>query len=117
MAISDSKIRDGRLGLVIKDNRKQTGISQQVLAGCAKLTREFICMIEIGERVPSLRSLGRIAACFGKTAANLLEEVERIGERLSFQRDFLEFLKTASLDQMKAVLDFHRKLTACPQAS
>jgi len=117
MATSDSKIRDGRLGLVIKDNRKQQGISQQVLAGCAKLTSEFICMIENERRIPSLGSLERIAACFGKTAADILKEVAHIGERLSLQLTLIEFSKTASLDQLKAVLEFHRKITACPQAS
>lgn len=50
-----------RLGRRIYDFRKQSGLTQAVLAEKAKISNEFISALERGAKLPSLEVLERVA--------------------------------------------------------
>lgn len=59
-------------GPAIRRQRKERGMSQNVLAREIGCTQPFLCEIETGKRTPSLPMLDRIAAGLDVTAADLL---------------------------------------------
>ncbi|GHU25846.1 hypothetical protein AGMMS50256_01370 [Betaproteobacteria bacterium] len=59
-------------GRVLRRIRKDKGLSQEVLAFESGLQRNFISLLELGERSPTLRSLFKIGAALAVSPANLL---------------------------------------------
>jgi transcriptional regulator with XRE-family HTH domain len=55
------------LGLRIKRLRERHGLTQEELGRETGLSRIFIQKLELGERLPSLFTLGRIARTLGAT--------------------------------------------------
>jgi transcriptional regulator with XRE-family HTH domain len=68
-------------GRVLREERKNKGMSQEDLAGEAEFDRTYPSLLERGLRTPTLTVLFRIAMVLGATAAYLvnrtLEELNR----------------------------------------
>jgi transcriptional regulator with XRE-family HTH domain len=68
-------------GRVLREERKNKGMSQEDLAGEAEFDRTYPSLLERGLRTPTLTVLFRIAKVLGATAAYLvnrtLEELNR----------------------------------------
>jgi len=65
-----------RFGLVIKNWRKKSGISQDELARHAELHRTYVSDIERGVRNPSLQSIERLAKAFNVSFSTLFQPLE-----------------------------------------
>ncbi|OGL26568.1 MAG: hypothetical protein A3G44_15680 [Candidatus Rokubacteria bacterium RIFCSPLOWO2_12_FULL_73_47] len=62
------------LGATIRRLRRTRGLSQEELARAARVTREYVTMIERGaRRNPSLAILGRVARALGVPVGELLK--------------------------------------------
>jgi transcriptional regulator with XRE-family HTH domain len=62
------------LGAALREARQRLALSQQALADRAGVSRNFVAQIERGESVPTVVTLGRLAAALGVTVAGLLGE-------------------------------------------
>jgi transcriptional regulator with XRE-family HTH domain len=66
------------LGARVREIRKERGMTQRVLAYRMNVPRTYISKVEMGRVVPTLVTLGRIAACLEVSATYLLcDESER----------------------------------------
>lgn len=63
-------------GRVLRDLRKQAGLTQEQLGFEADLERNFISMLERGERQPTLTTLMKLAKPLRKKASQLVALVE-----------------------------------------
>ncbi len=63
-------------GRVLRDLRKQAGLTQEQLGFEAELERNFISMLERGERQPTLTTLAKLAKPLRKKASQLVALVE-----------------------------------------
>ena len=70
-----------RIGVVIRRNRTDRGLSQESLAELAGLSRSFVGEIERGAAVPSVETLQRLADALGEKLSVLICQYERITER------------------------------------
>jgi transcriptional regulator with XRE-family HTH domain len=62
------------LSVVIRELREERGLTQQAVAKHAKVTKNYITMLERGQRKnPSLPILRRIAAALGVEVGRLLD--------------------------------------------
>lgn len=64
-------------GLVIREIRKQQGLSQEALCEEANLDRAFLSQLETGRKQPSLTTIFRLAAALKQDVSELLRQVER----------------------------------------
>ena len=65
-------------GQVLREARKDRGMSQESLALTCGLDRTFISLLERGLRQPTLSSIFALAEALGTTPSVLLEGVEDI---------------------------------------
>jgi transcriptional regulator with XRE-family HTH domain len=65
-------------GLVVRRVRQQRGLSQEGLGFKSGLHRNYVGLIERGKRVPTLRTVERIAAGLGVSAADLVGQSEQL---------------------------------------
>ncbi len=65
------------VGEVIAENRKQKGISQEVLSGLADIGRTHLSAIERGERKPTLETLYRISSALGVKMSDIVIQIEK----------------------------------------
>lgn len=98
------------IGIAIKANRLEHGWTQMQLASRANLSREFVCMVETRKRSPSLEALEKIAACFGKNAADLLKEMGDAGERLELAMRLRNLSLSEDTESLKKLLEFAENL-------
>ena len=63
-------------GVVLRDLRDKSGLSQEKLAELSDLERTFISFLERGERQPSLTTIFKIANALDISATQLISEVE-----------------------------------------
>ena len=63
-------------GRVLRDLRKQAGLTQEQLGFEAELERNYISMLERGERQPTLTTLVKLAKPLRKKASQLVALVE-----------------------------------------
>lgn len=63
-------------GLVIRQMRKELGLSQEALADEASLDRTFVSQLETGTKQPSLTTIFRLAVALRVKASDLLLRVE-----------------------------------------
>jgi transcriptional regulator with XRE-family HTH domain len=61
-----------KFGQKMQKVRKEKGISQEALAGQLAMHRNYIGMVERGERNPTIRTLYKIAKALKVSAAELL---------------------------------------------
>lgn len=63
-------------GKVVRQLRKQKGLSQEQLADLCELDRTYISLIERGLRQPTLKTLFRIACSLQITPSELIQHIE-----------------------------------------
>jgi DNA-binding XRE family transcriptional regulator len=63
--------KDKRVGKGVKKFRKQTKMTQEQLAERVRLSTKYIQFIESGQRVPSLKTVYRIAKALGVKVQDL----------------------------------------------
>ncbi|MDR2875244.1 MAG: helix-turn-helix domain-containing protein [Methylobacillus sp.] len=63
---------------MLREKRKEAGLSQEVLALDVGLERTFISMLERGQRQPSLTTMLKIAPALGCSASDLMAAIERL---------------------------------------
>ncbi|MEA9658000.1 helix-turn-helix transcriptional regulator [Xanthomonas campestris pv. raphani] len=64
-------------GVVLRDLRRRTGLTQEELGFEAGLERNFVSMLELGQRQPSLASVFKLARALGISAPQLVELVDK----------------------------------------
>jgi transcriptional regulator with XRE-family HTH domain len=67
------------LGLNVRKQREEKGLTQEALAERANLDPTYISGIERGVRNPSVLSVIRIATALGVTTSKLMEKVDDNG--------------------------------------
>jgi transcriptional regulator with XRE-family HTH domain len=63
-------------GQVLRRRRKRLGLSQEVLGFESGLERNYISMLELGQRVPSLTTVLKLSSALRMPAWELIQEVE-----------------------------------------
>ena len=64
------------LGQEIRQARLKAGITQEELAVMARVTREYVSLLELNKRMPTLPVYVRICRALGISAAKLLVKME-----------------------------------------
>lgn len=64
-------------GLVLKQLRTKAELTQEELAAKSGYSREFISMLELGKRQPSLTTTFDLATTFGMSGTEFVKRVER----------------------------------------
>ena len=67
---------DKAFGIVLRQLRKERGLSQERLAFEADLNRQFVSLLELGERSPSLVSIYKLGSGLGLSGSELLQRLE-----------------------------------------
>lgn len=65
------------VGIVIRQNRKRKGMSQELLSGLAGMARSHLSMIENGSKQPNFETIWRIAVALGMKPSELVAEIEQ----------------------------------------
>jgi len=65
-----------QFGTVLRRQREAAGFSQESLAAKANLHRNYVGLLERGQRMPSILVVQQLAAALGTTMPELLAEVE-----------------------------------------
>ena len=68
-----------RFGEIIRRRRDGAGLSQEAVGHAAGLSRNYVGMLERGERVPTIITLQQIAKALATTMTDLIRELE-VGE-------------------------------------
>jgi Zn-dependent peptidase ImmA (M78 family)/DNA-binding XRE family transcriptional regulator len=76
----------GILGIKLRIERENLGLTQEDLAKAVGLSSEFISLLELGKRMPSLDSLKSIAEFLKKDVSYFMRERETAFERLFNQK-------------------------------
>jgi transcriptional regulator with XRE-family HTH domain len=66
-----------RFGVVLRRLREGAGLSQEALAESADLHRNYVGLLERGQRMPTILVVQQLAAALGTTSSKLLAIVER----------------------------------------
>jgi transcriptional regulator with XRE-family HTH domain len=66
-----------QFGTVLRRRREAAGLSQEALAARAKLHRNYVGLLERGQRMPTILVVQQLATALGTTMSKLLAEVER----------------------------------------
>jgi transcriptional regulator with XRE-family HTH domain len=66
-----------RFGQVLRRKRLEVGVSQEALAATASLHRNYVGLLERGQRMPSLLVVQRLANALGITMSEFVSEIER----------------------------------------
>jgi len=77
---------DKRFGEVLRELRLKRGLSQEELAFESDLNRQFISLLELGQRSPSLQTVYKVADGLGLLGSELLAAMEA-GSRKPKPRD------------------------------
>jgi transcriptional regulator with XRE-family HTH domain len=62
-----------RLGMRVKHHREARGLTQAALAAKAGVNRVYVAQIETNVKVPSIRTLEKLAKALGVKVGRLLE--------------------------------------------
>ena len=63
-------------GIVLRELRKQRGLSQETLAHDAGMERNYISLLELGRNSASVKMIFRLAPALGITASEFMALVE-----------------------------------------
>jgi transcriptional regulator with XRE-family HTH domain len=63
-------------GIVLRELRKQRGLSQESLAYEAGMERNYISLLELGKNSASVKMIFKLAKAFGITVSELMALVE-----------------------------------------
>ena len=63
-------------GIVLRRMREAANLSQEALASKAQLHRNYVGLLERGERTPSILIVDQLAKALGTTMSKLLRQVE-----------------------------------------
>jgi transcriptional regulator with XRE-family HTH domain len=66
-----------QFGTVLRRRREAAGLSQEALAAQANLHRNYVGLLERGQRMPSILVAQQLAAALDTTLSELLHEVEQ----------------------------------------
>ena len=66
-----------RFGKVLRRRREVSGLSQEALASRANLHRNYVGLLERGQRMPSLLVIQRLAKALGTSMAEVVGEIEQ----------------------------------------
>lgn len=66
-----------QFGIVLRCRREEAGLSQEALAAQANLHRNYVGLLERGQRMPSILVVQQLAVALGTTMSELLAEVEQ----------------------------------------
>ena len=69
-------------GNVIRNLRKERGLSQEVFSGFANMARSHLAMIENGDKQPNFETIWRIANAFEIRPHILVQRIEEEAQRL-----------------------------------
>jgi len=64
-------------GQVLREARKDRGLSQEALTAEASVERNYVSLLELGRNSVSIRVLFQLAAALGVPASELLRRVEQ----------------------------------------
>lgn len=65
-----------QFGRVLRRRREAAGLSQEALAARAEVHRNYVGLLERGQRVPSILVVQQLARALGTSMSELLAEVE-----------------------------------------
>ena len=65
-----------QFGVVLRRRREAAGLSQESLAAKAEVHRNYVGLLERGQRAPTILVVQQLAHALGMTMADLLAEVE-----------------------------------------
>jgi transcriptional regulator with XRE-family HTH domain len=71
-------------GIVLRELRKQRGLSQESLAHEAGMERNYISLLELGRNSASLKMIFRLAPVLGTSVAELMtlvDEKQKVGQK------------------------------------
>ncbi len=77
---------DKRFGEVLRELRRKRELSQEDLAFESDLNRQFISLLELGQRSPSLQTVYKIADGLGISGSELLATMEARSRTVSKPR-------------------------------
>lgn len=66
-----------QFGIVLRRRREAAGLSQEALAAQANLHRNYVGLLERGQRMPSILVVQRLAAALDITMSELVAEMEQ----------------------------------------
>lgn len=69
---------EAAFGMVLRDLRKQAGLSQEQLALDADLQRNYISLLERGLNSASIKTVFKLAAVLRTTPSRMLEQAEQL---------------------------------------
>ena len=114
----------GILGIKLRIERENLGLTQEDLAKAVGLSSEFISLLELGKRMPSLDSLKSIAEFLKKDVSYFMRERENAFERLFSQKTLnspakseLKKFKKYCVDYLKLEETVGRRLDLAPAYS
>jgi transcriptional regulator with XRE-family HTH domain len=64
-------------GELLRQTRLKAGMTQEALAGKTRLTREYISLMELGKRTPTIGVFIRVSRALGLSPADLILQVEK----------------------------------------
>jgi transcriptional regulator with XRE-family HTH domain len=99
----------GILGIKLRIERENLGLTQEDLAKAVGLSSEFISLLELGKRMPSLDSLKSIAEFLKKDVSYFMREREAAFERL-FNQKTLSALAKSELKKFKKYCEDYLKM-------
>jgi transcriptional regulator with XRE-family HTH domain len=79
--MEDREIADIVFGRLLRAHREGKGYSQEELGMEAGLTRNYISLLELGQRSPTLRTIVKLAKCFGISVGELIAQFDVAYER------------------------------------
>ena len=65
-------------GLALRNLRKESGLSQELLAHDAGMERNYISLLELGRNSASIRTIFKLSLALGVTPSEFLAQVESI---------------------------------------
>ena len=64
------------LGDEIRKTRQKAGLTQEKLAFAASVSRQYVSLLELGEKSPTVDVLLRLCKAMGASAADIIKRVE-----------------------------------------